>query len=116
MAKKFSETQRETLNHYDRMIRWAKKQMPKKRTFEIKMALSIGESWHGEYCPYCQKYLFGTGDCKECPLKDKDKKEKSWSGRCCSGLWHEMNRSKTWGKWVEAAQKVRQYIKANGYD
>jgi len=69
------------------MIRWARKQKPRGRVDRIKMHQSINEEWHSDDCPHDQLQY---------------------------GLWLEMDYTKTWGKWIEAALRVRQYIKANG--
>jgi hypothetical protein len=96
------EIKRDALAHYDRMIKWAEKQDPKGFVNHLFMYRDIGETWYSDYCPYCKKYP----GCEKCPL-EKHKK-------CCDGLWSEMNKQPTWGKWIEAAKKVRKYIKKYG--
>ena len=94
------------LKHYDRMIRWAEKQPKRKFPFSGDMERAIGEEWHSGDCPYCQKYdPFACFSTSLCPLVEGD---------CCGGLWKDMSTRRTWSGWVNAAKKVRAYIKQHG--
>jgi hypothetical protein len=97
--------QRKAIDHYDRMIAWAKTQKP--RTYpNINLMLSeIKEDWTYTSCSYCLKYP--TPGCNECPLSRED-------ASCCYGLWYEMISAKTWKTWIKRAEFVREYIRMNG--
>jgi hypothetical protein len=102
---------KETLEHYDRMIKQAKKQWPKGRPNRSLMEKNLKENWYGEYCPYCIAY---KNKCSECELKGKLQKNEILSVLCCDKLWYKMVISDTWEEWIEAAEKVKLYIKENG--
>lgn len=96
----------QTLEHYDRMIEWAEKQPPNNGSFFAEMKESLGESWFGDNCPYCQKNY----DKNKCELNSIDNN----CCNCCNGLWEKMYDTVVWSDWIIAAKKVREYIKENG--
>ena len=106
--KGLTELQIEALAHYDRMIAWARTQpffaIPDDET----MLAGIGEDWHSKDCSFCQKYFnaYMNDRCTLCPLND--------GVVCCGGRWLIMNSAETWGEWIAAAEKVKEYIIEHG--
>jgi len=117
--------QQKAIKHYDKMIRYAKTQLPGSKVSRTSMYKNIGQYWEGDDCPYCQReeaglvgYLvetklspedlggFGFKE-SECPLGPCDL-------NCCNGLWTDMDLAETWGEWIEAAKQVREYIREKG--
>lgn len=99
------------LTHYNKMIRWAEKQSKRKRADCDVMLDEIGEHWHGDFRPYCER--MGLKFCENgCPLYGKEKT--AGGEHCCNGLWQSMNQSKTWGTRTKRAKKVREYIESHG--
>jgi len=99
-----NDIKKQAIEHYHRMIEFAKKQNYTDMSDSYVMEIAIGEGWSGNDCSYCDEYLGLTG-CNKCPLN---------AGFCCSHLWMDMNCSYTWGEWIDNAYKVLQYIKDNG--
>lgn len=101
---------KETIKHYNRMIKWAKKQ-PQEGLVNVKFMFSeIGEDWFSEYCEYCKLKNRGYR-CKLIPKKD----EACFGGsNCCDGLWLNMYETRIWKQWIEGAKLVKDYIKKNG--
>jgi hypothetical protein len=102
----------QALDHYDRMIAWAERQLPKKHPYMWDMIEALKEGWGASNCSYCRSYhatlsFFLEKPCVGCPLRD---------GRrgCCGGLWSEMSYSFTWQEWVTKAKLVREYINQYG--
>lgn len=102
------------IKHYDTMIEWAKKQPPEERSNCDIMKKNIKQEWHGDFCPYCKKHIYGN-KCKLSSSTDKMCPEDDYSGgECCDGLWLSMNCSITWREWLKYAKQVRKYIEKNG--
>ena len=87
----------DTIKHWKRMIRWAKKQKPRDRALWQTMNDSIEETWQGDDCPLCKAYI-----CEKCPL---EKMYGECSGFNKKNLWETVNHSRTWGTWVKNAEK-----------
>ena len=96
-----------TLKHWDKMIKWASEQKPRKWTNEIDMGNAIAEGWHGSHCPLCEGYETKNSTCVGCPLD-------SSFGKCGtnygSNLWIEVAPSRTWGTFVKNAKLFRKQI------
>lgn len=99
-------TKKQTIEHYERMIKWAKTQPEKDLSLMMTMKEHINENWSGNYCSYCKIYSTPFS-CPSCPLG-------SGPDLCCFGAWGAMNSSGSWGKWVINANIVLEYIKENG--
>lgn len=100
------------IEHYDRMIEWAKKQNQLSLCESSIMRDQLGE-YYGSIscvfcCVFCEKYE-GRG-CPKCPLYCKE----SGGNQCCDNLWKEMVESATWEEFIPAAEKVREYIREHG--
>lgn len=96
--------QREALTHYECMIQWVLTQDLSAPVSRTEMENAIGESWHADFCPYCQKC--NTFLCGDCPLQtDKG---------CCNGSWFNMNFADSWGDWLKYADKVKQEVIKRG--
>lgn len=100
-----------TLNHYHKMIKWAKTQNPE---FDVNLKLmrkEIGEDWGYAHCPYCSRFFNqrGGSECSACPLNKTIDSE-----ACCDGLWDKMNNCCLWFQWIEEAEKIINFIEING--
>jgi hypothetical protein len=103
-------TKQKTIEHYERMIKWAEGQdgevMHALSTMRKTMTAEIGENWYGYNCDYCKIYGTNPPDCGDCPLSLKQ--------NCCGGLWDALIYSATWTEWIIAAKAVLEFIKENG--
>ena len=95
-----------SIRHWERMIKWAKKQ---KKSLLVSgydnpdMETEIGEYWNAYYCNLCKAFKTKEGDelCFNnkiyCPLADK-------YGECgvrgSENNFLRVHNSKTWGQWV----------------
>jgi hypothetical protein len=100
----------EALDHYDRMIKWAKTQNSGGAPDVQIMEKELKESWFSGDCPYCKKYNFCMSS-EVCPLQTKVERIHT---SCCDGLWINLSISPTWKKWIKNAILVRNFIKKNG--
>lgn len=96
------------IDHYDRMINWAKKQDLDDVPDLSRMQYWLGEGWRWNSCSYCQ--VIGS-HCLRCPL---DSSGPSRFVNCCGDLWHEMASSYRWRTWIYWAGLVREYIVMHG--
>lgn len=105
----------QALEHYDRMIAWAKAQPQKDSARYTVMYTSLGEAWGSMDCPYCRR---ANDLCGLCVLGRHDAcygALRCYGGdECCGGRWIELDAGYTWGDWIASAKKVRKYIKDNG--
>jgi len=101
----------EALDHYDRMIKWAKTQNSGGAPDVQIMEKELKESWFGGDCPYCKEYNFCMSS-KRCPLLANNNEK--LCNFCCGGLWMELAISSTWKKWIKNAILVRNFIEKNG--
>ncbi len=100
---------RKTIAHYNKMIKWAKKQNPEESTSKELMYVEIKQNWTGLSCFYCSAYYGINDKCfGRCPLSTNE------DDYCCDHLWETMDRSRTWREWIENAKKVLDYIKIHG--
>lgn len=110
--KGLTELQIKAIAHYDRMIIFARmreKICPTESKDYATMKFFLTEAWSAKDCAYCLKYQKESGlyqSCGYCPL--------FFCGQCCGGLWDNLNRAETWGEWVAAAEKVKEYIIEHG--
>ena len=93
-----------TIAHWEKMIKWAKKQPEHYLTSIGAIHNGINQTWYGDYCPLCDKYYKGSKTkltCKKCPLKIK-------YGKCgrskIRNKWHNVSFSYNWKDWVENAE------------
>lgn len=107
MFKKYNTLQKKALKHYDRMIKYAKKQNPNDPPAFLKMLDDIGETWYHLDCTYCNIF---KDNCLLCSLSVHG----SDSSSCCMGLWSYMDKSYTWKEWIGWAKLIKEYIKING--
>lgn len=113
--------QRMAIDHYTRMIEWAKTQRQTDQALLSSMESAIKEGWYADYCPYCKYYKTGEiydfrYDCGVCPLDIAVRSRNGFgpSSLCCGRLWRRMDRSKTWKTWVKRAEKVMEFIETHG--
>ena len=108
--KGLTELQIKALAHYDRMIAWVKTRPENESPNDEDMIAGIDENWYGEDCPFCRTYFNDETDEAHprslCPL--------SYRYQCCGGLWVKMDNAETWGEWIAAAEKVKEYIIEHG--
>ena len=69
MTKKAKEALQKSIEHWERMVAWAKKQDKKLKFDRDYMCLEIGESTGPGGCTLCSIYYLG--DCYGCPLDEK---------------------------------------------
>ena len=97
----------QSIEHYNRMIKWAKKQPQKNECSLKEMKNYFDEAWDSESCAFCNEYL----NTDNCPLRKKDSINECYEvGNCCNGLWSKMNESITWKEWIKNAKKVKKYF------
>ena len=101
---KLSKIQKDTLSHYDRMIKYAKTQNHIDIPLISTMYLAIGESWDGNSCKYCIKHC---SDCWSCSLADTK------SESCCEE-WGILNLSTSWEEWIINAEAMKKHIIKKG--
>lgn len=116
MNKKTIKSIKDTLLHWDRMIKFASKQpcflfwFPSKRKYVCcdTMYNSIKEEWYGNDCPLCNVYEI---NCGICPL---GKKFGSCSGSYTENRnkWSLVCNSKRWGTWTKRAKEFREQIRS----
>ena len=99
--------QKQAIEHYDRMIEWARTQPTGDKPSSDLMGELFKEGYGAYDCPYCKKYQV---DCILCKLTGKYPE----ATYCCNGLYSKMCKSKTWRQWIIRAKKVREYIRENG--
>lgn len=102
---KFSETdfnvlKKKTIAHYNRMIKWAKKQISDNAIRCNVMFSEIQENWLSLSCPFCKVF-----DCELCPITINTKE-----GQCLNTPWHDMNNSETHEEWIKNAERMKQFI------
>lgn len=69
MKTKYWFKKRRSMRKYDRMIRFAKKQIPTDIPDSDNMYVSIGLDWGGDTCLYCKELNdLGIMSCKHCKL------------------------------------------------
>jgi hypothetical protein len=102
-------TKQKAIEHYERMIEWAKTQDGSEKTDYFYMEARIDESLSGWYCSYCIK---NDNVCLECELKAEAPSIRQ--SCCCGGLWTIMGLSETWSEWITNANKVLDYIREKG--
>lgn len=92
----------ETLNHYRRMIEWARFQGMDESPSSIKMQASIGEDWTQAHCAMCNAHYHVTDEntCITCPIYKYELERCGIVGT----RWHRLNKSKTWPEWILNAE------------
>ena len=104
MGKSIAELKILTIEHYERMIKWAEKQDGRKRICQTKMEIEIGESYFSDSCPFCDAFHDEYRGCSCCPLRLNE------SGTCCDYMWSELYHSKRWGEWIRNAKRVIEFV------
>ena len=102
-----------TIDHYNRMIEWVKKNIDNPDFATSKpdyynMKAEIKENWYSDYCPFCKKYHDDTKypECTNCPLELVERDTDGKYTSCCGGLWDSMAVSKTWDEWIIYAERI----------
>ncbi|RLC80938.1 MAG: hypothetical protein DRJ03_20790 [Chloroflexi bacterium] len=100
VTKEAIQATQQSIDHWERMIEWVKRQDPEGIPSYQRMELEIGEDWYSESCPLCQCFSLPDVPCKDCPLGDV-------FGFCNNpaalNAWPNVRWSRTWGEWLEAA-------------
>lgn len=107
----------EAIEHYERMIQFAKNQI--KKGFvgvdTIKMEKIIQDAPFSSHCPYCQAYNI---ICNKCQLQDNKYENRKLilhhPENCCDGLYDKLSEAGTWDEWITAAENILEYIKKYG--
>jgi len=95
----------ESIKHYKRMIKWAKKQPQNDIALLMDMDTKLGETYGADDCPMCVKYRIYPR-CNVCPLGAKYN-----DGFSCTPSWRAVFHSKTWGEWVIHAEVLLKDLK-----
>ena len=112
MARK--SIKQKSIEHYDRVIEYAKKSKEKNATDMLSNMLDdTRESIGSKHCAYCKKNDFDNLLHLAC-LKCKLHVEKYERFNCCNGLYVKMTDSKTTKTFIKRAEAVKQYIIDNG--
>lgn len=93
-----------SIEHWQRMIKWAKEQNPEEEAYYSDMKDEIDEYWEGNDCALCIEFV----DCRKCPLENK-------YGGCDDkgdNLWGTVLDSGTWCEWVKNAKKFLKQLKS----
>lgn len=104
MGKSIAELKILTIEHYERMIKWAEKQDCRKSVDSAKMEIELGESYFGRDCPFCKAFHVDSTGCFVCPLKTSN------IVTCCDDRWRELYNSKIWGEWIRNAKRIIEFV------
>ncbi len=106
-----------SIEHWERMIRWASIRDSHQTPCLFTMELELKESWRGGHCALCLEYAAcKSNPCAECPLKlkygscDTNTVRSIWHGpfhvaRRCENRWAYVMAARTWKKWIKEAKK-----------
>lgn len=97
-----------TINHYNKMIEWAKTQDPLGVPTLKYMKQAIGEHWYGNHCPVCS---FHKGVCSECIIHYYEGVDD-----CTGTPWIDMDNASTWKEWLEHAQDELLFLKSLNWE
>lgn len=103
---------KKSIKHWERMIRWAKKQDPQKEAYYTEMARHLKEDWYSGSCALCTSYLktnvYSESHCFSCPIYV--------IGECCEGendcetkecsVWRGVQNSENWDEWCKNAEDM----------
>ncbi len=99
---------KKSIEHWERMIAWVKKQPQTDKPYYFAIEGAIGEDWSDEHCPLCEFYL---SVCNKCPLQKKH-------GHC-SGYekdrynnWNKVFNARTWKTWLKHAKVLLKQLKS----
>jgi hypothetical protein len=84
----------QSIEHWERMIRFAKTQPLKEEPKEYLIYKALQEDWHDDDCALCRE----NEDCSTCPLP--------LLNECCDdegSTWDKVDHSKTWEEWLNWA-------------
>ena len=105
---------KKSIEHWDRMIEWAKNLTTSSIPEMAEMEASIKECWHGFHCKLCNKYYKKDNEghqCDSCPLSTKygpcDNKDNAYPNN-----WRKVNLALGWSKWIIEANKFREQLKS----
>lgn len=85
-------TIKESIQHWKRMLKWAKKQPSRAYISSLRMRDEIWETWFSDDCPLCREYKM---ECNQCKLGDCDNPKSCWG---------KVYNSRTWGIWCKNAE------------
>jgi hypothetical protein len=94
-----------SIEHWEKMIAWAKTQNPEDKVSKDLMLEKIGENTCGDYCLLCQ-YFECYVDAPTCPLHLANH-------GCNDGdsPWRRVISSPTWNIWIERSNKMLKALK-----
>ena len=100
---------KKSIDHWKKMIKWAKKQVPHEMVAHWKMKQSLKEAWFANDCWLCYVYLDDDVCSNKCPLY----KEYGRCGSDCSrNYWRKVVISSNWGNWVKNAKTFLKQLKS----
>jgi len=98
---------KKAIAHWERMIRWAKKQNKKEFPSLFSMSNDIKEAWKGKDCELCKQFQNKADGCSNCPLYKKYN-----NCNTVHNLWFAVSFSRTWKEWVKNAKKFLKQIES----
>jgi hypothetical protein len=98
-VKELIDLLRSSIEHWERMIAWAAKRLPRGKANQDVMLKLLGESWGENDCPLCKRF-FGTYCCARCPLVGSVKETV-----CCKEYYPLTFSWLTWEQWRKEASK-----------
>lgn len=99
-TKEYVELLNEAIQHYERMIEWARAKDPDSRMHHLTMYKELKESWLDEHCVLCNKFEY----CYGCPIYERNAQCKN----CFNTPWQEMNDATNCGEWlIHAEEEVK---------
>jgi hypothetical protein len=111
MSYTLAKARRDAVNHWKRMINWAKKQHPKATPNQTIMEQEIGESWEGKYCVLCSYSLAIADSCGKCPLYKKYG-SCDYDPRNAYGDVSDRMESPNWKQWVVNAERLLKQLES----
>ena len=100
---------KDTLSHWDRMIKWAGGQAQEESPSSDDMEKLLGENWYASHCPLCIEFYEEDSEtpCQNCPLGAK-------VGECGNveeiNFWICVEDSNSWEEWLSSARIFRRQI------
>lgn len=102
-----------SVEHWERMIEWAKTQRPYGDVRYSRMDDEIGEGWFSVDCSLCIMYYIpkekimnppAVSTCGACPVTPDCFDKES--------LWVKVNSTRNWKEWIPAAEDMLNYLKS----
>lgn len=97
-----------SIEHWERMIKWAEGRKSKAHPSMDKMYNEIGEHWEGDYCEICMRSI----GCKTCPLFKKYGHCVVFEDEQADNNYSKVVKAKTWHDWLKEAYIMLNQLKS----